>query len=192
MGSPRSVPATIETFLEHSPDERLELIHGTLIEKPLASTDHSLAQASTPIVLGHLFQRKPGGHLPGGWWFNELAVKFGQDIVKPDVCGYRRERMPQPPQTPVIELAPDWTCELISPNHEARDRVEKARIYHRGGVPHSWLMNSLERTLDVLRRADIGWSLIQTAQRGDRIRAEPFEAVELRVDELFGDDPEEE
>jgi Uma2 family endonuclease len=97
--------------------------------------------------------------------------------------------MPTPPQVPVVDLAPDWTCEFISPNHEARDRIEKAQIYFRGGVPHYWLMNSRERTLEVLRRTDIGYALVQTGQGGERIRAEPFEAIELRIDELFGDDP---
>jgi hypothetical protein len=97
--------------------------------------------------------------------------------------------MPVPPQVPVVELAPDWTCEFISESHEARDRIEKARIYFGGEAPHYWLMNSHERTLEVLRRTDIGYALVQTGQSGERIRAEPFDAVEFGIDELFGDDP---
>jgi hypothetical protein len=48
----------------------------------------------------------------------------------------------------------------------------------------------VERTLEVLRRTDIGYATVLTAHGGARVRAEPFDQVELRVDELFGDDPE--
>lgn len=191
--APRPAPATIDDFLRHGENERLELIRGTLVEKPQASSDHALAQASTVSDLRRPFQRKPGGRYPGGWWFfTELSVRLGADLVRPDICGFRRERMPVPPQVRVVELVPDWTCELISPTHEARDRIEKARIYFREEVPHYWLMNSLEHTLEVFRRTDIGYALVLAAQRGERVRAEPFDAIELRVDELFGDDPADE
>ena len=187
--APQPMPATLDDFLGRSGDDRVELIRGTLVEKPLASSDHSLAQAATVISLGGPFQRRPGGSQPGGWWFfTELPILFGTEVVRPDVCGFRRERMPQPPQVPVVKMSPDWTCEFISPTHEARDRIEKAQIYFRGHVPHYWLMNSLEHTLEVFRRTDIGYALVQSGQRGDRPRAEPFEAVEFQVDEFFGDD----
>jgi Uma2 family endonuclease len=189
---PRPPHATTEDFLARSPDERLELIRGTLIEKPQASSDHSLAQFSTSVRLGERFQRRPGGRYPGGWWFfTELVVALGNEIVRPDVCGYRREKMPEPPRTPIVEPAPHWVCEILSPRQGVRDRIEKMRIYFAAGVPHYWVMNSQERMLEVFRRTDIGYALVLAAKSGDRVRAEPFDAVELRVDELFGDDPEE-
>jgi hypothetical protein len=48
----------------------------------------------------------------------------------------------------------------------------------------------VERVLEVFRRTDLAYALVLSAKSGQRIRAEPFDAVELRVDELFGDDEE--
>lgn len=193
MGSvPRAPLATIADLLARSPDERLELIRGTLIEKPRASSEHALAQTAAGGVLRGPFQRRPGGRFPGGWWFfTELSVQLGPEVVRPDICAYRRERMPQPVSAVIVDLVPDWVCELLSPSNEARDRVEKMRIYFRSGISHYWLMNPVEHVLEVYRRTDLAYALVLTGQRGDRVRAEPFDAVELSVDELFGDDPEE-
>lgn len=193
MGTaPRREPATVDDLLELDPDARVELIRGTLVDKPKASSDHAATQGSTTARLVAGFQRRPGGGHPGGWWFfTELLIQLGREAFRPDICGYRRERMPERPRVPILKLVPDWICEILSPSHEARDRVEKLQSYFRAGVPHYWIMNADERTLEVFRRTDIGYALVLTAQRGERVRAEPFDAAELRVDEFFGDDPEE-
>jgi len=146
----RPRPASIQDLLSVTPEARVELIRGTLVDKPEAS-------------------------------------------IGPDLCGYRRERMPERPSanTPIAQLAPDWICEVLSPSHEARDRVGKLHAYFGADVPHYRLMNAEERILEVFRRTDIWYALVLTAGRGERVRPEPFEAAEVAVDELFGDDPEE-
>jgi len=59
-------------------------------------------------------------------------------------------------------------------------------------VPHYWIADPVEQLLEVYRHAAGGYPLALSAKAGQRIRAEPFDAVELRVDELFGADPEDE
>jgi hypothetical protein len=41
----------------------------------------------------------------------------------------------------------------------------------------------------VYRWQEAGYLEVVTAQRGDVVRAEPFEAVEISVGVFFGDDP---
>jgi hypothetical protein len=48
-----------------------------------------------------------------------------------------------------------------------------------------------EKMLLVHRWAVAGYTVVLTATSGDRVRAEPFEAVELDVAELFGDEVDE-
>jgi Uma2 family endonuclease len=62
--------------------------------------------------------------------------------------------------------------------------------YFHAGVPHYWLANPIEKVLEVYRRPETGYLLALSAKAGQTIRAEPFDAVELRVDELFGADTE--
>ncbi len=188
--SPRRVD-TIADYLARPEHERLELIQGTLVEKAEATAEHSLAQASTSRTLGNPFQRKPGGKWPGGWWFfTELEVQLGSEVLRPDVCAYRRERVAEPPKGRPFTLAPDWVCEILSPTNPQRDRVEKLQTYFAARVPHYWIIDPVAGSLEVFRRLDLAYALVLTALRGQRVHAEPFDAVELRIDELLGADPE--
>ena len=45
-------------------------------------------------------------------------------------------------------------------------------------------------TLRVFRWTPDGYLVALTAQAGQRVRAEPFDAIELEVGVLFGGDPE--
>jgi Uma2 family endonuclease len=181
---------TIDDYLARPDYERIELIRGAIVEKE-TSIRHSLAQGATTRTLGNPFQRKPGGGGPGGWWFfNELEVQLKDEIFRPDVCGYRRERMPRPPDVRMVAEPPDWVCEILSPSHPARDRVLKLQTYFQMRVPHYWIIDPVVGSLEVFRRTELAYALVLTALRGQRVRAEPFDAVEVRVDELLGDDPE--
>ncbi len=114
---------TVEEFLARNADERVELIRGSVVEKASPSGERSRAQGGIGWRVGHKFDRKPGGRWPGGWWFLiELDLRFGQEILRPDVCGFRRERLQQPPTGRPIAIAPDWVCEILAPSNAKTDR----------------------------------------------------------------------
>ena len=89
-----------------------------------------------------------------------------------------------------MAIAPDWVCEILSPSNASTDRVEKLQTYFAAGVGHYWLVDPIGGSLEVFRRTDLAYALVQSAHRGQRLRPEPFEAREFSVDELLGDDPE--
>ena len=192
MGSAHArQPLTLDEFLARDPDGREELIRGTLVEKAAPSGEHSSAQGGIDRRIGHKFDRKPGGRWPGGWWFFvELDVRFGQEIFRPDVCGYKRDKLQQKPTGRPVTLAPDWVCEVLSPSNAKMDRVEKLQTYFAAGVPHYWLVDPIEGSLEIFRRTDLAYALVQSAHRGQRLKPEPFDTMEFTVDELLGDDAE--
>lgn len=167
-----------------------EIIDGNLVEKE-ASAEHGVAQSRIGRVLGP-FDRQPGGWQPGGWWFaTEALIDFGpKQILRPDIVGWRRERMPQRPTGAVIAVAPDWICEIVSPSNASNDTVKKKRVYHQHRVPHFWLLDPCQETLSVLRWSPAGYVEVLSAMRGEPVRAEPFEVIELQVGVFFGDDDE--
>jgi hypothetical protein len=59
--------------------------------------------------------------------------------------------MPELPRESHFSLAPDWVCEVLSPSTERIDRSRKLGIHAAAGVAHAWLVNPVERTLEVLR-----------------------------------------
>ena len=169
-----------------------EIIDGALVEKE-TSAEHGVAQSRISRLLGP-FDRKPGGREPGGWWFaTEVLIDFGpKQQLRPDVVGWRRERMPERPTGSVVTVRPDWICEIISPSNASNDTVKKKRIYHQHQVPHYWLLDPVRGTLSVLRWSSDGFIEILSAMRGEMVRAEPFDAIEISVGVFFGDDDEEE
>lgn len=189
--APKVRDASLEDALARPEWDRVELIRGTLVEKAAPTNEHSSAQVGLASHLAQPFQRKPGGRWPGGWSIRtELDLQLGSELFRPDLAGWRRERCPALPPGRPLSIRPDWICEILSASNETRDRVDKLQSYFAAGVPHYWLANPVERVLEVYRRTDLAYALVLSAKAGQRIRAEPFDAIELRVDELFGDDPE--
>jgi Uma2 family endonuclease len=163
-----------------------EIVDGELFASPRPRPRHSVAGSALGADLNSAFSQGRGG--PGGWWILfEPELHFGEDILVPDISGWRRERLPKMPDEAYFTLAPDWICEVISPHNEKHDRIRKMPVYAREGIRHAWLVDPLERTLEVFRLERGGWSLIATHQNDETLRAEPFEAIEVDLLPLWGE-----
>jgi Uma2 family endonuclease len=169
-----------------------EIVGGELVQKASPTGEHGRAQVALSAALFGPFNRRTGGRLPGGWWFeSEVEVElFPHEIYRPDVSGWRRELVPEPPTGTPIRARPDWICEILSPSNAKNDQVSKFATYHRCGVHHYWIVDPMLETLRVHRWTLEGYLVVLTAQRGDRVRAEPFDAIEFPIGVLFGDDPD--
>ena len=184
--------ATRAALMAIPEEERFhELIDGELVAKASPSGEHGDAQSWLTAILKPPFARRPGGSLPGGWWImTEVEVELDpHEVYRPDVVGWRRERAPTRPVGAPIALRPDWVCEVLSSRNTRNDTVKKMRVYQRCGVPHYWIVDPTAQTLSVHRWTDEGYLVVLSAERGERVRAEPFDAVEIDVGVLFGDEP---
>lgn len=183
--------ATAADLLAIAEPERFhEIVDGELVRKAAPSGLHGRAQSRMVTKIGGPYDRRPGGPTPGGWWILvEVEVELEtHQVYRPDVVGWRRERLPTLPKETPITVRPDWVCEILSPSNASNDLVKKMRGYQRGGVPHYWIADPREETLTVYRWTAEGYLLVLAAERGERVRAEPFEQVELFVGSLFGED----
>jgi Uma2 family endonuclease len=190
---PNRPRATFADLARLPDDARLEIIHGEIVKKALPNADHGGAQIALGGFLTHHFQRKPGGRWPGGWWFaSEVDVEYApHELFCHDVAGWRRERSAVRPTGRPVLLRPDWVCELLS-THRRRDLVDKFRVLQAAGVPHYWIVDPEEKVIIVHRLEPHGYLVALTAATGETVRAEPFDAVELRVGVVFGDEDDEE
>jgi Uma2 family endonuclease len=184
MVQPARSPATYRDVLDAPPHCVAELVAGTLYTHPRPASLHARAASSLGFRLGCPFDEGIGG--PGGWvLLNEPELHLGPDVVMPALGGWRRERMPELPDAPFFELAPDWVCEVLSPSTAVFDRDVKLPVYARAGVLHAWLVDPLLRRLEVLRLGPSGYRAIETCHNGEAVRAEPFGAVELPLTSLW-------
>jgi Uma2 family endonuclease len=161
-----------------------EILGGELYASPRPASPHAHAGGTLFRALGGPFQDGERG--PGGWWFLvEPELHFGDDVLVPDIAGWRRERMPRVPNVAHFALAPDWLCEVLSPSTKSIDRRKKLPIYAREGVGHVWLLDPLAQTLEVLRLEGQRWLLVATHEADASVRAEPFDAIELKLRTLW-------
>ncbi|WP_437895342.1 Uma2 family endonuclease [Sorangium sp. So ce124] len=194
MGQPAAKQrrATYADLEAVPPNQVAELIRGVLHVLPRPAPRHANASSVLGIKIGGPFGLGDGG--PGGWWIlDEPELHFPDpdapdeiDALVPDLAGWRRERMPELPQTAYFALAPDWICEVLSPSTASFDRDEKMPIYAREGVRYTWLVDPIARTLEVFSLASgRGWGPAAVHRDAARVRAEPFEAVELDLSVLW-------
>jgi len=189
-GTPRArAGATLSDFLKIPEERRFhELIAGEIIEKAAPSAEHGTTQLEVGSRLIGPFGREPPSGGPGGWWFmTEVEIRFDQEICRPDIVGWRRDVVPHRPRGKVIEQLPQWICEVLSED-KRNDLVRKKHIYHRHHVGHYWILDPEQGTLAVYRWHADGYLEVLSAERGQTVRAEPFDAIELPVSGLFGDE----
>lgn len=161
-----------------------EILNGELIVTPRPAARHMHV---TTVLSGEIeppYRRGRGG--PGGWIFLiEVEIKLGEDIVVPDLAGWHRERFPTELEHNWIPIAPDWVCEVLSPSTVRTDKVRKMPLYARHNVGHIWLIDPANLTLDAFRLESDRWSLLGSFSENDRVRAEPFQEIEIHLGDLW-------
>jgi Uma2 family endonuclease len=177
-------PATYADIEALPPNMVGEIVRGVLYANPRPASPHARASSRLGAELDGPFDRGRGG--PGGWIvLDEPELHLGEDVLVPDLGGWRRARMPEMPHAPFFTLAPDWLCEVLSPSTASLDRGEKLPVYARARVAHVWFVDPLIKTLEVLRLDGDTYRLIRTWHDDARVRAEPFDAIELELAGLW-------
>lgn len=162
-----------------------QIVRGVLHAHPRPAPRHAQAATTLGEELGPPFKRGRGG--PGGWLIlDEPEVHLAADVVVPDLAGWRRERMPEMPvDKAYFVLAPDWVCEVLSPSTAPLDRGDKLKVYAREGVGHVWFVDPDAQTLEVLALEERGYLVFDVFSGDAKVRAAPFEAIELDLGLLW-------
>ena len=182
-----SAPKRIATYQDvlDAPAHRVaEIIDGTLYTHPRPAMPHALASSSLGDELVGPFWKGRGG--PGGWWIiDEPELHLGEDIVVPDLAGWRRERMPEYPETAYVTLEPDWVCEVLSASTRRLDLHGKRPVYAREGVGHLWLVDPADRTLEAFELREGHWVLTGSAKGDEPVSIRPFDAITFSLGDLW-------
>lgn len=191
MGQPAETQHQPATYadLEAVPEDLVaEIIQGVLYALPRPGGPHTSAASVLGMDLGSPFHRGRGG--PGGWRIlDEPELHLGEDVLVPDLAGWRRERMPDAPAGPFITLPPDWVCEVLSPSTAGHDRTRKMPVYAQHGVTWLWIVDPSTRTLEVFHlNARKRFEQEQAFSEAGAIRAQPFDAIELELAALWDAD----
>ena len=177
-------PATFADIEALPETEVGEIIDGVLYVFGRPSPPQGYVKVSLLGDLREAFHNKR--RRPQGWWIiAEPGIQAGgSPEFVPDLAGWRYERVPELP-TGQWNVVPDWACEIVASNTRAYDHRIKRPFYARIGIRHLWFVDLEARTLTVSKLVDGHWLEVGVYGEDDVIRAEPFEAIELRLGELW-------
>jgi Uma2 family endonuclease len=176
------------------PENRVgEIIDGVLYSMPRPALPHAVVTSALGAQVRSRFNGSAGGppEQPGGWVIiDEPELRIASNVLVPDIAGWRRERLPEMPQTAFVELPPDWVCEVTSLSTGAYDRKRKLPCYAAMGVPHVWLIDPATRCIEVFALThlpEIGncYALLAVHGEDEASAIQPFDAVELDVAALW-------
>jgi Uma2 family endonuclease len=188
MENPKKRRATYQDVIDSPPYKVAEIINGELRLSSRPGGPATAVASTLGQELGPPFRRgRDGG---GGWMIlDEPELHLGDEIVVPDLAGWRRERLPIAPDAAFFTVPPDWTCEVLSRSTEKTDRAEKMPLYAAFGVSYAWLVHPRRRTLEAFRLNDGRWLAIAVYKDAEHARIEPFDAIELDLAVLWADAP---
>lgn len=177
-------PATVRDLDDLPEDVIGQIVDGELIVLPRPDAPHAEAAGVLYGLLFNSFWRELRD--PGGWVIiPEPKIILGKQLLVPDLAGWKVDRYLRPQKGP-YEVMPDWVCEILSPSTARFDRATKLPIYSQSRIEHAWVIDPMARTLEVLRQRQEGWLIAAAFQNQDKVRAEPFEAVEIDLSLLWG------
>ena len=178
---------TVDDLMQ-SMDERVELLDGEIVKRPMARSDHALIQSNISDEVS-LFKRRKG---PGGWWImTEISVIYHEhQCPSHDLAGWCKERVPNRP-TGVMKLIPDWVCEITSPGHERKDLFHNFMLLQRNRIPFYWVISPEDNTLIAYQLVDNHYHVIfsvecKKTEDFKKASIPPFAEVEIDLAYIFG------
>lgn len=158
-----------------------EVIDGVLYMTPAPGWFHQTAVAALVALIRNFIRPRKLGKVvtaPIGVVLDEA------NGVEPDVVFVSTARLSIISERGV-EGAPDLVVEVLSPSTAARDRGIKMRRYAAAGVPHYWIVDPVNQTLEAYRLGTNGYELAGVFGAGDIFRPELFPGLEIPIDELW-------
>lgn len=171
--------------LDCTPDDgnKYELIEGEIYMSRAPGLTHQITLQNFQMALGSFLTNNPiGVVVPGpGVIFDDF------NGVIPDIVFFTNERRAEIASGDRLNGAPDLVVEIISPGaeNERRDRVLKRRVYGRFGVKEYWLVDLINRSIEVCRLGEEGLESVAVFSGEDELTSLVLIGFRAKVTDLF-------
>ncbi len=168
---------TFADWLEQPDDGRLyEIIDGELLVSPPPSILHQRISRDLGFRIVEYLRASGRGELLHA----PVGVRLGEDVLEPDLLIVLREHAARV-GAQVVEGAPDVVVEILSPGTAKRDLVAKRDVYQTAGVLEYWIVDAVNRAIEVLVLEDGVYSRLGLFRRGDVLRSRTLPDLAIDV-----------
>jgi Uma2 family endonuclease len=183
--------ATFDDFLAVPQDARAEWIDGEIVYKAQPGGEHASTEGAFLSQLRSVFHKKTKSSGEGGWWLlPEVSIHYRRTerVLTADIAGWKRSETPECPKGyPVVKI-PNFVCE-ISHTTLKKDTTIVLNTLQADEVAHYWIANVEAKCLQVFELHAGKYALVQSLFHNDGWqRIQPFDAVQLHMGMLFGED----
>ncbi|MBD7970451.1 MULTISPECIES: Uma2 family endonuclease [Paenibacillus] len=184
MKIPNESPITYKEYLElkSTSNKLLEYIDGVVYMSPSPSTSHQRISMKLSVQLGSLLMGKECEVLAAPFDVVLSDEENNQKVVIPDlsvICdpsGFDEQR---------YVGVPKLIIEIISPSNQAHDLVFKLNLYQKYKVQEYWIVNPLQKYVQVFTLNEDGQYEILANEKSGTIRSLVVPGFELDVEKTF-------
>ncbi len=168
--------------LPEEPGYRFEVLEGMLIKEPSPNVIHQrVSRRLHRILEDYFWEFNPDGEVLCA----PLDVTLGDfTVVQPDLIYLSGENNDIVKEVR-IDGAPTLVVEIISPSSGRKDRLQKRGIYQKNMIPHYWLVDPEQRTLECFTLRDGVYALIAAGMDEEEIAHPEFPGLSIPLKILW-------
>lgn len=172
---------TYEDYLKTSDDERYELIDAELIMNPSPVTYHQWISRKIEFELEKFVEEKTLGYV----FYAPLDVYFDDtNLLQPDILFIAKNRLDIIGEKN-IQGAPDITIEILSEATAYRDLVKKKKIYAKFGVKEYWIVDPVEKTIDLYTLKETVFALMKSFAKNETLESTLLNGFTMNLEKVF-------
>jgi Uma2 family endonuclease len=159
---------------------RYELVRGEVVVSPSPSPDHGYVDTKLRSILDGYVTAQELGEIYG-----DIDTPFSsEDVRRPDLMFFSNARLHLIAEGR-IEGPPDLCIEILSPSNARLDRIDKFNLYQHANVPHYWIVDPMERTIEAY--SFVGGTYVDAGrgQENDVVYLPPFKGLPIELSKLW-------
>ncbi|MBS3948158.1 MAG: Uma2 family endonuclease [Dethiobacter sp.] len=168
--------------IPEEPGCRYEVLEGILVKEPSPSVRHQRVTSALYRRLADYFDLfDPEGEV----FFAPLDMTLSNhNVLQPDIL-YVSSAGKAIKHKERIDGPVDLVVEVISPAKRRKDRLYKMEIYCKAGIPHYWLADPEEKTLETFMLKGGHYTLVFAGAQGDQFAHPEFPGLDLDLEKVF-------
>ena len=158
-----------------------QLIVGNLVKEPAPVPYHQILSKRIALELATFVEKNGLGEVlyaPTDVYFSE------KEVYQPDIMFISRERMNIIGEKN-IEAAPDLIIEILSPSSAYYDLRHKMRVYETSGVKEYWIVDPIEKGIEVYQNINGEFRLFNKACQSGVIHSALLEGFAVELEKVL-------